>query len=746
MTEARNFWVDGEKIPDARLNQVFQTPPDAASPFLRSALVIGARGAGKTTLFRYLKESHSGIGIHLSLAAELGCIQKETGFGSLAKDCPTHLQSLLPGKTISLLAVAIAERVTRKGVMAKSEPLLACLPSQLAIPVSQELTLADLVALKARIVDTEVRAFGGLANGRPLTDFLGALGKDCDRTRGPLLVLLDRADMVNAQCLLPIFELLDQSSDYTALVAMRPGHTNDAIEDIARQVVPGDHYDVVHLGHQPRSAAWHKFVEESARAQAGVLGFREQFDNVPSDVKSWITAVARDSVRTALELHARYLNAKPGTGERELVEAIDDAREGLLIATVPCLHKFNSDFRGFTNEVRAEVIKEAGHCACPVYVTFKQKPKDDLFSDSSAWLNRFIQEALRCGAFSMPVGQRWIPGLRPNVIEVSPLLIWHKDNPKWEINSEATEVTKDETELRGSYGASKKPATIFVAFRMRSVESKQFRSAIEEETRSRGDLSTLVIVDGSVPAGTAWAPEIRRRISKAKAVIGDITQLSSEVLFEMGFAYGLKKITIGAVAETNDRYKLPAWLSITQLGTYGSPADVTALVSSIAVHLRDPDLAKLPEPKQPVPELVVMLRQRKWNEQAYSQARYLVQKTGLTLVQFNLDDGTPDETVIQRAASASLLIISLDGTEPDALMHYICGAVLAKPESQVAGKKFHRRVVIVEDPSNHGRPLTADSVRRCPEAKVVGSDQVKEEVEKFIAAYEEWIRTTRKES
>lgn len=299
MADAENFWVDGEKIPDSRLKDVFQTPPDATSPFLRSALVIGARGAGKTTLFRYLKESHTGVGVHLSLAAELGCIHKETGLGPLAKECPTHLQKSLPGKTISLLAVALAEKLIRKGVNVPLEMLLECLPPALRAQ-TKTLDAGGVTEIQRQIAGCGVSSFDGLANGRSLSDFVPACGRASALARGPLLVLLDRADQVNAQCLLPVFELLDQSSDYTALVAMRPGHTNHAIEDIAGHVVPGDHYDVTHLGIQPSSPTWHTFVEGSVRAQAELLGFMDQFRGIPDDVKRWITILSRDCVRTAL--------------------------------------------------------------------------------------------------------------------------------------------------------------------------------------------------------------------------------------------------------------------------------------------------------------------------------------------------------------------------------------------------------------------------------------------------------------
>lgn len=155
MADAENFWVDGEKIPDSRRKDVFQTPPDATSPFLRSALVIGA---GKTTMFRYLKGSHTGVGVHLSLAAELGCSHKETGLEPLAKECPTHLQKSLPGKTISLLAVALAEKLIRKGVNVPLEMLLECLPRALRAQ-TKTLDAGGVTEIQRQIAGSSVSSF-----------------------------------------------------------------------------------------------------------------------------------------------------------------------------------------------------------------------------------------------------------------------------------------------------------------------------------------------------------------------------------------------------------------------------------------------------------------------------------------------------------------------------------------------------------------------------------------------------------
>ena len=97
-----------------------------------------------------------------------------------------------------------------------------------------------------------------------------------------------------------------------------------------------------------------------------------------------------------------------------------------------------------------------------------------------------------------------------------------------------------------------------------------------------------------------------------------------------------------------------------------------------------------------------------------------------------------EEDLIRRAASAALLFVSLDGTEADALVHFICGAVAAKPKAGHA-RTLPRLILVLEEPSQVGRTLVADSLRRCRDTvKIIRPDQVRTETEKFCATYKLW--------
>lgn len=411
-------WVEGEKIPDERVREIFRPPPGVPTAFYRSSLVIGSRGVGKTTLFRYQKEIHDGIAVHISLAAEFASLTKQTGLGPLAFECPPGLEQLLIGKATSCLAVSVVERLRRKDVLPPVDAFHACLPKQFR--QTTPITASLLTDARKNVASGDLKCFEGIAETRPLPALVSALGAASERSRGPLLLLLDRADMVVTASLGPVLDLLDQSNHYVALVAMRPGHAGETIAKLTDSVVAGDHYPVVHLGTEPRSHDWVQFALNAVQAQLGPA-----IASVPDEIKDWIIALSRDSLKTALELFARYLAAPAVAAKNALIVAMEDQRENQLASAQSTLQKHHRDFRAMLNNLRAEAVRRNGPLRGPLLLSVESRQPVDFF-DQPNRVNRFIDLGLRCSALCMPEGQRWVPGVRPNLVEIAPLLAWQK--------------------------------------------------------------------------------------------------------------------------------------------------------------------------------------------------------------------------------------------------------------------------------------------------------------------------------
>jgi hypothetical protein len=302
------------------------------------------------------------------------------------------------------------------------------------------------------------------------------------------------------------------------------------------------------------------------------------------------------------------------------------------------------------------------------------------------------------------------------------------------------ELHRAEDHLFRTGGGKRSVPTIFIAYRMKNEESEKFRRNVEAAIHRYRDLSQYVVVDGSQAAGSQWAPMIRKLIKNAKAVIGDAEGLRKEVLFELGLAYGLRRIVIPSLSHDHGISKLPSWLRAYHLGAYGTVPDLNRLATSLATQLSNPEFAKFGKPPTPVPGSVVWLRRLDWNRLALDQFEAAAQSEGLTPEILGDDD--PDEIIVRRAAAANLLIVSLDGTVHDALMHYVCGAVAGNPQAGYE-RKVARRVLVLERPDSEGT-LVAEGLKRCSDAvRIIRLAQIREHIQLFGTEYRAWLAKPR---
>ncbi len=360
-----------------------------------------------------------------------------------------------------------------------------------------------------------------------------------------------------------------------------------------------------------------------------MLKFGRGFSSIPEDIKTEIVLVARDSVRTTLELFARCLSAGSALTRAHLGSAIESLQENLLTAAQSTLQGHHLEFRRLVKEIKKKAIDQSGQITGPVQISISAELSDSLF-DTSTKLSRFVDSALRSGAFCLCEGHRWAPGLKPNNLELPPILAWHKGARFWKHNSALPiEISLQESEVLRYSGGPMKPPTLFIAFRLKSSESVRFRDELEKAIHAHPNLREFRVVDGRTHAGASWAPEVRSRIVGSRLVIGDVTGMKPDVLFELGFAYGLGKPTIPAGSMETRPSSLPTWLTSIQIGSYGTKGAMNGLVSSIVAHLSDSEGTRLSQPLQPVPSLAVWVRELAWNQHSKEQFLTAAQACGL---------------------------------------------------------------------------------------------------------------------
>jgi hypothetical protein len=273
---------------------------------------------------------------------------------------------------------------------------------------------------------------------------------------------------------------------------------------------------------------------------------------------------------------------------------------------------------------------------------------------------------------------------------------------------------------------------------MESTQSKTFRIDLEQHLALHQNLASCEVVDGRTIVGDDWAAAVRERIKKAKLVVGDCTGLRPEVMFELGFALGLRTPMLPAVAELGADI-WPYWLRAKQLGQYKIPGGLAEIVSGIEAHLIDPGHISIRPQKPPVPGLVVWLRRLDWNSTPLEQCQNAARRDELKFETYDDDDDF--EQVLTRASIANVLIVSLDGREWDAFGHFICGAIAARPEAGYGGKKIPRRIVVLEPDDVAKHTFTAQGLGRCgPLVTVCKASEVLAELKRFSVAIKHWLQ------
>lgn len=732
-TSLLDVYGEGEKIPDNRIRDVFRAPPNVPLEFHRSALIIGSRGAGKTTLFRYLKLTHEGrggIALHIPLVAVYQSLTKQTVAGPWATNIDPAIAPLLAGKAATLLALSLIERLLRKGFQPNRSATIPCLPPHITVP-NGDVSIEWTIDANRRIAIAPPENFAGIWQTRPLPTLIESYAERLLADGRPLLLLFDRADLVAGPLLFPVLEILDQSTQFIALVATRPGHAGPSIASQVHSPVPGDHYELHYLGAEPRSSQWVAFMQEAIEAQLG-----ECFAGVPDAIRIGVTLLARDSCKVGLELFARYCGSIETDPASELYRAIEDARTNML-ASATVLRPYLSDFRALVNESRQQALKRQTPLSGPVVLNAQSNPEDTLFSQHSQW-DHLVSAGLRAGILCVPEGTRWVPGGRLDEAEIFPILTWHQSDGLWRRDTaQPIRLSGSSKEILRESGGPPTPPAIFIAYRMQFEESKRFRSRLASSLEQDPTLSRCRVIDGKVPGGVSWATEIRDRIKRSRVVIGDVTGLRSEVIFELGFAFGLGKILIPCVASRATEPSRPEWLGEMQLEEFGSEEGLNRIISSVAARLADSEFARPDRPPKANTRQATWVRSLSWHATALAQFESSAANWALT-TEVLVESDISEPALLKRAARASLLFISLDGTSADALMHFICGAVVARPTAGT-GRSLKRQICIIRAPDLDADDIAAEGLTRCGDAvRLINLSQVRGEVERFGKRYRDW--------
>ena len=398
----------------------------------------------------------------------------------------------------------------------------------------------------------------------------------------------------------------------------------------------------------------------------------------------------------------------------------------------------SEDFRALLTSLHKQTSTQPS--LRPVQMQVTKAKAGGLFDENES-VDRFLEAGLRSGAFSMVEGTPWSPGVQLREVEVSPLLAWHHKEFV-SFNKDVAEplvAERDETQLKKSFAGAKPAESIFIAYRMEYEASKGFRQRLTDALAHNSGFKNFHLTDGNTNLGHKdWPTSVRDKIKQARMVVGDITGERIEVMFEMGFARGLHAPSISVVERRHLRGNLPEWLAREQVGCFETESDIVHLLQSVTQVLRNPSLGRPRVALSAEPQSVVWLRMKDWTRQCRATFERELASRDRTLLPFDTDD--LDTDAVDEAARASLLIAVLDGTAADVLVHYVCGAIVAKPRAGQGDHRLPRQVLLLTEDGKSQSDIVAKSLRHCASSvQIVSPETLLAKARPHLNRYDAWL-------
>jgi hypothetical protein len=731
---------DAEKLTDLDLAEVFRLPPDVPAEFSRSTLLIGARGVGKTTLLKHLERQSRSSCIYISLLEELGIVVKDNLLPELTTEADLVRAKHERTQVELLLSVAVLREVTKKNFSLKLAPVRTLFPPVIAQVESEDL-VSWLQKIRSKLHSTG--NLGALAEETTgiLRRVLSLAGENATDEGRALTVLFDRADMIPASAARPIIELLDQSGQFVTVVATRPAAHSDPNWGQLPSIVPGDHYDVLHLGLEPRTSEWVFFVQDCIRAQLGDALETQRF---PQRLLDSVAYFCRDSVRIGLELTFQALLHREGGWEEALTRALRRSRSSLLDRADAALKRWNPSTRRLIEGWRERLLPTKGILALRQVLELSVKGPVRLatldLTDTPRAVDRFIASALSVGALCPPSGEGWVPGKRLTAVEVQPLLLWQPPDPLTPpAKKEPLRFEMPPSEFMGSGKPPRRGGAVFVGYRFGNNESRSFFEHLSTAIAQHPLLNQIRVIDGHLPVGAQWASKIRERIRKASlGFVGDVTGVRGDVVFELGLAYGLKRAILPVVANQEARANCPAWLTSFQVGTYDTLGGLQGIVTGIHEHVSAPSEYR---PRLPalVPSEVAWISVLPRAHHAVERTRTLTEAEGLRFRAMEPITAVNYEDAILLAARAMCLVLTCDGTAiVDSFAHFAAGMAVARVEKPGGPTPLKRQVIVFQSDNSVDIP---DSIKRCQAVIAVVNDEASltMALKRFLNNYREWV-------
>jgi hypothetical protein len=412
--------IDAEKIPSEQLARNFRLPPNIGEVPGRSTLLVGMRGCGKTMLLRTMRHTYPGVAVYGDLGRKiLNALSADTGGAGLTFDTVTPtVDGLVQDKATCLLACWLAEQCQHQDIMPSFQMLRRILPELIRRNAPKDDTLLEW--LQDNIYTSDLTSYRPSSDMSAFYDFAYDLATKAQSARGnPLLLLLDRAEEIPYPALVPVLALLDQCHPFLAMVACRPGILGPNPEVHPTLPVPGDHFDIKHIGYNPYTPDWRAFQDAVLNAWVP-----KALASTPSDFLDLSLKITRDGLRSTLDIIYKSIDEDGMFNKTKWLDAIMNSQTVLMQAVQGQLRRHNSDIPHLLGNIR-----RAKDFSLPVLLQFSANRQTTLTRDFARFSDRskedqLVRLGLRSGLFATRQGVTWHPYMSLDSVELQPIYIW----------------------------------------------------------------------------------------------------------------------------------------------------------------------------------------------------------------------------------------------------------------------------------------------------------------------------------
>lgn len=418
--------LDAEKCASGQLVDNYRLPPDLERQLSRSTLLVGSRGSGKTMYLRRSRHTCPGLGIYGDLRKILQPLSSDTGAGGRTfREIRAADEPPIRRKACALLSHWLYGTAVREDASLPSVDVHHVMPRAIREKFDPT-TPTFWTDLREELDKAPLSVFREGSNRAAFEDFLDALGSAVQRSHGAFSIFLDRAEEIPYPALTPVMNLLDQRHQFMSVVATRPGLLGPEHQLSGEVPSPGDHYNVRHLGLAPYSMQWRNFVMSTLSAWMPV-----DLLSMPESELEWICAIARDSVRTALEI---LYNAVDDTGCYQPARAQHQLRLIRSTQIKACqgeLRSIGTDVPALLKRIRAQMPLNR----LPVKLEVEGARQQDLLRTAKhvrdfTNAEQALYVGLRTGLFRTLHAMAWHPAAQVYEVEVPPLFLW-EEGDQW---------------------------------------------------------------------------------------------------------------------------------------------------------------------------------------------------------------------------------------------------------------------------------------------------------------------------